>query len=98
MVAISRAVIRCVRRISAVAYVDLTVLLAGVLLLATAHGTPRAVGGIALVYFSATLFIVALFRRIGQSGHRRSAAASSKDEFGLRRPERSRSHRQGWVA
>src|ERR1700677_3507683 len=93
-----RAVTRGLRRISAVAYIDVTVLLAGVLLLATADGVAGAVGGVALVYLSGILFVVALFRRIGQSEHRWSRARSSNDE--LRRTLRpgERPRRQGRAA
>jgi hypothetical protein len=92
------AAIRGARRISAVAYIDVVFLLAGVLLLATANGTPGAVGGIALVYFSGILFVVALLRRIGQSDRRWSRAQSSDDEFGLTRRPVERSHRRGHAA
>jgi hypothetical protein len=90
--------IRGVRRISAVAYIDLGVLVAGVLLLATTDGVPAAVAGIALVYLAGTLFVVGLFRRIGQSEHRWSRAPSLNDEFGLTRRPVERSHRQGRTA
>ena len=86
------------RRISAVAYIDLIVLLAGVLLLASADGTLGALGGGALVYFSGILFVVVLFRRIGQSEHRWSRAPSSNDEFGLTRRPVERPHRQARAA
>jgi hypothetical protein len=92
------AAIRGVRRISAVAYIDLVVLLAGVLLLVTADGMPGAVGGIALVYLSGILFVAALFRRIGQSEHRWSHAPSSNDEFGLTRRPAQPSRHQGRAA
>jgi hypothetical protein len=90
-----RAATRGLRRISAVAYLDLAVLVAGVLLLATANGTPGALGGVALVYLSGILFVVVLFRRIGQSEHRWSRVPSSKDEFGLTRRSVEPSHRRG---
>ena len=92
------AAIRGVRHISTVAYVDLVVLLAGVLLLATANGILVAAAGIALVYLSGALFVVALFRRIGQSEHRWSRAPASNDELGLTRRPVERSHRQGRTA
>jgi len=92
------AAARGLRRISAVAYVDLIALLAGVLLLATAGGMPGALGGVALVYLSGLLLVVILFRRIGQSEHRWSHASGSKDEFGQARRRGERSHRQGRAA
>jgi hypothetical protein len=93
-----RAAIRGLRRISAVAYIDVIVLLAGVLLLATAEGTSGALSGIALVYLSGIVFVVVLFRRIGQSEHRWSRATSSSDELGLTRRAVERSSRQGRAA
>jgi len=92
------AAARGLRRISAVAYVDLIALLAGVLLLATAGGMPGALGGVALVYLSGLLLVVVLFRRIGQSEHRWSHASASKDEFGLARRRGERSRGQGRAA
>jgi hypothetical protein len=92
------AAVHGLRRVSAVAYIDLIVLLAGVLLLATAGGMPGALGGVALVYLAGLLLVVVLFRRIGQSEHRWSRASASNDEFGLARRRVERSHRQGRAA
>jgi len=89
-----RAVARGLRRISAVAYIDLIVLSAGLLLLASADGTLGALGGGALVYFSGILFVVVLFRRIGQSEQRWSRAPSSN----LTRRPVERPHRQAQAA
>jgi hypothetical protein len=93
-----RAAVRGFRRISAVAYIDLIALLAGVLLLTTADGVLGAVGGIALVYLAGTLFVAVLFRRIAQSERRWSRAPSSSDEFALTRRRVERSRRQGRAA
>ena len=90
-----RAAIRGLRRTSAVACIDLTVLLTGALVLATANGTPGDLVGVALVYFSGILLVVALFHRIGQSEHRWSRAQSSGDEPGLTRRPVERHNRQG---
>jgi len=90
--------VRGVRRVSAVAYIDLVVLLAGVLLLATADGIVGTVGGIALVYLSGILFVAALLRRIGQSEHRWARAPSSNDELGLTRRSAESSRRHGRAA
>jgi len=92
------AAIRGLRRISAVAYIDLIALLAGVLLLTTAGGMPGALGGVALVYLSGLILVSILFRRIGQSEHRWSRASASNDEFGLARQRAERSQRPGRVA
>src|SRR5277367_3019770 len=93
-----RAATRRLRRISVVACVDVIVLLAGVLLLATADGTPGALGGVALVYLSGILLVVVLFRRIGQSEHRWSRSPSSNEELGVTRRPVERSHRPGRAA
>jgi hypothetical protein len=92
------AAIRGLRRVSAVAYIDLIALLAGVMLLATAGGMPGALGGVALVYLSGLILVVMLFRRIGQSEHRWSRASASNDEFGPARRRVERSRRQGRAA
>jgi O-antigen/teichoic acid export membrane protein len=91
-------IIRGLRRISAIAYIDLLALLAGVLLLAKADGMLGAVGGIALVYVSGIVFVAVLFRRIGQSERRWSRRPSSRDERGLTGRPADRPHRQGRAA